>query len=57
METAVFFEAAPACFSNLQAAIPSVWTAFDSAWLIILRSTVQVRVGPPPLKPQCAAFL
>lgn len=31
---ATFFEeVAPVCHSNLQAAIPPIWTAFDSTWL------------------------
>jgi len=31
--TALFVNIAPACYSNLQTAIPYIWTAFDSAWL------------------------
>jgi|TARA_R100000541_G_scaffold2163_6_gene7692 hypothetical protein len=33
IETAFFVDVAPACYSNLQTAIPPIWTAFDSAWL------------------------
>lgn len=33
IEAAFFVDVAPACYSNLQAAIPPIWTAFDSAWL------------------------
>tara|TARA_R100000935_G_C2832525_1_gene165992 strand:- start:714 stop:1082 length:369 start_codon:yes stop_codon:yes gene_type:complete len=33
IETAFFVDVAPACYSNLQAVIPPIWTAFDSAWL------------------------
>jgi hypothetical protein len=33
IETAFFVDVAPACYSNLKAAIPPIWTAFDSAWL------------------------
>lgn len=33
IEMAFFVDVAPACYSNLQAAIPPIWTAFDSAWL------------------------
>lgn len=33
IETVFFLNVAPTCFSNLQAAIPSAWTALDSAWL------------------------
>lgn len=33
IETAFFLDVAPACYLTLQAAIPSIWTAFDSAWL------------------------
>ncbi|AHL74061.1 hypothetical protein CH92_02680 [Stutzerimonas stutzeri] len=33
IETAFFVAVAPACYSNLQAPVPPIWTAFDSAWL------------------------
>lgn len=33
VETAFFEDVAPACYSNLQAPIPPIWTAFDSTWL------------------------
>jgi len=33
IEKAFFIDVAPACYSNLQAAIPPIWTAFDSTWL------------------------
>ena len=33
IETAFFVDVAPACYSNLQAVTPPIWTAFDSAWL------------------------
>lgn len=33
IEAAFFVDVAPACYSNLQAAIPPIWTAFDPAWL------------------------
>ncbi|WP_241730240.1 DUF7079 family protein [Pseudomonas sp. SST3] len=33
IETAFFVEVAPACYSNLQAPIPPIWTAFDPTWL------------------------
>jgi hypothetical protein len=33
IETAFFMDVAPACYSNLKAAIPPIWTAFDSGWL------------------------
>lgn len=33
IEAAFFVDVAPACYSNMQAAIPPIWTAFDSAWL------------------------
>lgn len=33
IEAAFFVDVAPACHSNLQAAIPPIWTAFDPAWL------------------------
>jgi hypothetical protein len=33
IETAFFVDVAPACYSNMQAPIPPIWTAFDSAWL------------------------
>jgi hypothetical protein len=33
IEKAFFIDVAPACYSNLQAAIPPIWTAFDPTWL------------------------
>lgn len=33
VETAFFEDVAPVCYSNLQAPIPPIWTAFDSTWL------------------------
>lgn len=33
VKTAFFEEVAPVCYSNLQAPIPPIWTAFDSTWL------------------------
>lgn len=33
VEAAFFEDVAPACYSNLQAPIPPIWTAFDSTWL------------------------
>lgn len=33
VETAFFEDVAPVCYSNLQAPIPPIWTAFDSSWL------------------------
>jgi hypothetical protein len=33
VETAFFEDVAPACYSNMQAPIPPVWTAFDTTWL------------------------
>lgn len=34
MVRAAFFEdVAPACYSNMLAPIPPIWTGFDSAWL------------------------
>ncbi|MGE8496336.1 MAG: DUF7079 family protein [Pseudomonas sp.] len=33
VEHEFFNEVAPACYSNMQSAIPPIWTAFDSAWL------------------------
>ena len=32
-EAAFYEEVAPACYSNLLAPIPPIWTGFDSAWL------------------------
>ncbi|WP_423836257.1 DUF7079 family protein [Stutzerimonas stutzeri] len=46
IETAFFLDVAPACFSNLQAAIPSAWTAPDSAGLLIRSLATLKRVGP-----------
>ncbi len=34
IKAAFFEEVAPVCYSNLQAPIPPIWTAFDSAWLV-----------------------
>ncbi len=33
VEAAFYEDVAPACYSNLQAPIPPIWTAFDSTWL------------------------
>ncbi|WP_446750945.1 DUF7079 family protein [Stutzerimonas nitrititolerans] len=33
VKAAVFEEVAPVCYSNLQAPIPPIWTAFDGTWL------------------------
>lgn len=33
IEEAFFNDVAPVCYSNMQAAIPPIWTAFDHAWL------------------------
>lgn len=33
VETAFYEDVAPVCYSNLQAPIPPIWTAFDSTWL------------------------
>lgn len=33
IETAFFTDVAPACYSNMQAVIPPIWTAFDPTWL------------------------
>jgi len=33
VEAAFFEDVAPVCYSNLQAPIPPIWTAFDSTWL------------------------
>lgn len=33
VKAAFFEEVAPVCYSNLQAPIPPIWTAFDSDWL------------------------
>nr|WP_241668744.1 hypothetical protein [Stutzerimonas nosocomialis] len=33
VKAAFFEEVAPVCYSNLQAPIPPIWTAFDSTWL------------------------
>lgn len=33
IEVAFFEEVAPVCYSNLQAPIPPIWTAFDNTWL------------------------
>lgn len=34
IETAFFTDVAPACYSNVQAPIPPIWTAFDSRRLL-----------------------
>lgn len=41
----VFFEeVAPVCYSNLQAPIPPIWTAFESSWLTeTIESTQEAR--------------
>lgn len=41
----VFFEeVAPVCYSNLQAPIPPIWTAFESTWLTeTIESTQEAR--------------
>ncbi|WPC06482.1 hypothetical protein SBP02_06920 [Pseudomonas benzenivorans] len=33
IELVFFEEVAPVCYSNLQAPIPPIWTAFESTWL------------------------
>ena len=33
VKAAFFEEMAPVCYSNLQAPIPPIWTAFDGTWL------------------------
>ena len=33
VEAAFFEDVASVCYSNLQAPIPPIWTAFDSTWL------------------------
>lgn len=33
IEDAFFNDVAPVCYSNMQAAIPPIWTAFDRTWL------------------------
>ncbi len=33
VKVAFFEEVGPVCYSNLQAPIPPIWTAFDSTWL------------------------
>ncbi|MGE8361417.1 DUF7079 family protein [Pseudomonas sp.] len=48
VEHAFFNEVAPACYSNMQAAIPPVWTAFDSTWLEqTIASIKQARSNSP----------
>ncbi|MGY2291779.1 DUF7079 family protein [Pseudomonas sp. SDO528_S397] len=37
-----FSEVAPVCFSNIAAALPSVWTGFDPDWL---RVTIEERLA------------
>ncbi len=34
VKAAFFEQVAPVCYSNLQAPIPPIWTAFDSNWLV-----------------------
>ena len=44
IEVAFFEEVAPVCYSNLQAPIPPIWTAFDSTWLTeTIESTQETR--------------
>lgn len=44
IEIALFEEVAPVCYSNLQAPIPAIWTAFDSTWLTeTIESTQKAR--------------
>ena len=33
VQAAFFEDVAPACYSNMLAPIPPIWTGFDSAWL------------------------
>lgn len=33
METAFYEDVAPACYANLLAPIPPIWSGFDSTWL------------------------
>lgn len=44
IEVAFFEEVALVCYSNLQAPIPPIWTAFDNAWLTeTIESTQEAR--------------
>lgn len=44
IEVAFFEEVAPVCYSNLQAPIPPIWTAFERAWLTeTIESTQEAR--------------
>lgn len=44
VKAAFFEDVAPVCYSNLQAPIPPIWTAFDSTWLAeTIRSTQEAR--------------
>ena len=44
VKVAFFEEVAPVCYSNLQAPIPPIWTAFDTAWLAeTIKSTQEAR--------------
>ncbi len=43
-KAAFFDDVAPVCYSNLQAPIPPIWTAFDSTWLAeTIHSTQEAR--------------
>lgn len=41
VKAAFFEDVAPVCYSNLQAPIPPIWTAFDSTWLAETISNTQ----------------
>jgi hypothetical protein len=44
IERVFFEEVAPVCYSNLQAPIPPIWTAFESTWLTeTIESTQEAR--------------
>lgn len=44
IKVAFFEEVAPVCYSNLQAPIPPIWTAFESTWLTeAIESTQEAR--------------
>lgn len=44
VKVAFFEEVAPVCYSNLQAPIPPIWTAFDTTWLAeTINSTQEAR--------------
>ncbi|WP_273537416.1 hypothetical protein [Pseudomonas sp.] len=44
VKVAFFEEVAPVCYSNLQAPIPPIWTAFDTTWLAeTIRNTQEAR--------------